>query len=108
VHPEDGGRFEPLEPTPRPTRPPNGVPKEEAIDIASAEVPKDEGWELFDAFPAPLGEMAVSPESDSWSAALPANLWVWSVEFIRDDMVIAVFVHYLEGSVLGTAQYIVN
>jgi hypothetical protein len=108
VHPEDGGRFEPVEPTPRSTQPPNGVPKAEAIDIASAEVPADEGWELFDAFSAPLGEMAVSPDSDAWSAELSADLWVWNVEFIREDMLISVYLDYVDGSVLGTTRSIVN
>jgi hypothetical protein len=106
VHPEDGGRFEPVEPTPRPTPPPNGIAEDEAVELATPEVPEDEGWEFLQAYAAPLAEMPVTPDSAPWLRDLPPDLWVWNVWFVRDDMVLEVYVDYVDGSVLGTVQSI--
>jgi hypothetical protein len=99
VHPEDGGRFVPVEPTPRPTPPPGAIATDEAVELATAEVPLDEGWELLHAFPGPLGEMAVDLDTTPWAIELSPGLWVWNVEFTRGDMSIAVFLDYVDGSV---------
>jgi hypothetical protein len=108
VHPEDGGRVEPVDPTPRATAPPEGIARDDAIEIATGEIPDDEGWELLDAFDGPLGEMAVDPDSQPWARDLSPDLWVWNVEFIHGDRAFAVFLDYADGTVLGTAEYIVD
>jgi hypothetical protein len=108
VHPEDGGRVEPVEPTPRPTPPPDGIAEANAVEAATGEVPENEAWELWGAFPATIAELPLTPDSAPWSVDLPADHWVWFVQYAREDVMLEVFVDYLDGSVLGTQQGIFN
>jgi hypothetical protein len=43
-----------------------------------------------------------------WARDLAPDRWVWRIFFIRGDKGIDVVLDYLDGSVLGTVEYIVN
>jgi hypothetical protein len=108
VHPDDGGLVAPVEPTPRPTPPPDGLAQDEAVSAATADAPAADGWELLGAMPATVAEVAPDPESDGWARDLAPDRWVWFVQFARDDLARDVFVDYFDGSVLGSVEYISN
>jgi hypothetical protein len=108
VHPEDGGRFEPVEPTPRPTPPPGGIAESDAVRFAEGEAPVREGWELLGVMPGSVSEFRIGRESEPWTRDVPPDQWVWLVQFARDDVARDVFVDYLDGSVLGMSEYRYN
>ena len=109
VHPEDGGRVEPVTPGPAATQPADGISEDEATDIARAELSQPDDWTLSATEAGPLeGMMSGTYMDQGWARDLPPDRWVWRVFFIRGDAGLDVIVDYLDGAVLGTAQYIIN
>jgi hypothetical protein len=53
-------------------------------------------------------ERMMAYEDLEWAAGLPRDLWVWRVFFIRGDRGVDIVLDYLDGTVLGTAEYILN
>ena len=102
IHPDDlPVPDEPEAPAPRPE---DGITRQEAVDVALEEVPEGEDWELWGALPAVVSELGLSVDSAPWSAKLTDDRWVWLVQFAREDVMLNVYVDYLDGSVLGTQQ----
>jgi hypothetical protein len=106
VHPDDlPPPEEPEAPAPRPE---DGITRQEAVEVALEEVPEGEGWELWGAVPAAVSELHLTPDSAPWSTELTDDHWVWLVQFAREDVMLDVYVDYVDGSVLGTEQGIFN
>ena len=109
VHPEDGGRVEPATAAPEPIPPADGIAEDEAVEIARAELPEPDEWELGVTEAGPIGQvMGGTYLEQDWGRELPGDLWVWRVFFVRGDEGIDVVIDYLDGSVLGTASYTAN
>jgi hypothetical protein len=109
VHPEDGGRFVPPTPLPSVTPPPGGISVDDATDIALAEVPEPDTWAVGVAEAGPLERMMDGTYLDAdWAAGLPGDRWVWRIFLSRGDAGVDVVLDYLDGSVMGTVEYIVD
>jgi hypothetical protein len=111
LHPEDGGRFEPTPPLPSVTPPPGGITKDEATEIALAEVDRPARWEVAHAEAGPIGRVEPHVLEDpyyEWARDLDPDRWVWRVFLVRGDRGVDIIIDHLDGTVLGTAEYIVN
>jgi hypothetical protein len=109
VHPEDGGRFVPPTPYPSSTPPADGLSREEAVAVARAETDARDGWEVVVAESGPVGQIMPDVLAyDDWAQDLAPDKWVWRVFLVRDDQGVEVIVDYVDGTPLGTAEYIVN
>ena len=111
VHPEDGGRFVPPTPFPSTTPPPSGLTESEAIEVASSHLDHPDAWDIGVAEPGSIGQLLpfVLDDPDyEWATDLAPDRWVWRVFAVRGDEGIDVIIDYVDGSVLGTARYIVN
>lgn len=111
VHPDDGGRVEPPTPQPSATPPPNGIAEDEAVDIARGTLEEADEWEIFLIDSGPIDRVFPHVLEDpyyEWARDLLPDRWVWLVFFVRGDEGIHVIVDFLDGSVLGTAESIVN
>ena len=111
VHPEDGGRFVPPTPYPSVTPPARGIPEDEATDIARGEVAEPAAWEIVVVESGPIGRVmphVLEVDGYDWVQDLSPDRWIWRVYLVRGDEGLDVVIDYLDGSVLGTAAYIVN
>lgn len=111
VHPQDGGRF--VEPTPYPSvdAPGGEITREDAVEIAIAHVTEPGEWEVVHVEAGPIGRIlphVLKDDHYGWAAELLPDVWVWRVFLVLGDRGIDVIVDYLDGAVLGTAEYIVN
>jgi hypothetical protein len=107
VHPDD---REPVVegPDPIPVAPPEGISEEEAVATARGEVDEAQEWE-FSAEAGPLSQLLpMEWETHEWSRDLPADLWVWRVFLVRGSQGSAVVIDFVDGTVYGVAEYIVN
>lgn len=106
VHPGD---LEPLpEPTPAATAPPNGISGQEATGIAFAEVEDPQAWDVFGVQAGPLATFLPDFEDYEWSRDLSPDRWVWVVAFVQGDQSVDVYVDFVEGTVLGKLEGIIN
>jgi hypothetical protein len=107
LHPADGGRFS-LAPEPSSTPPPDGLSRDEAISVAHALLPAADGWEVAVAEAGPLGRVLQHFDGADWAVGLAADLWVWRVFLVSGGRGTDVVIDYVDGSVHGTIDYIVN
>jgi len=107
VHPEDGGRFS-EQPVPSATEPSGGLSSEDAVDVALGELPDEEEWEVISATAGPFGGLQLTEDNYPWAAGIPSDLWVWNVFLVRGDQGLDIVVDFLDGTVYGTVEYIVN
>lgn len=111
VHPDDGGRFVPPTPYPSSTPPVGGIPEAQALEVAFKQVDQAAGWDVQVVQAGPIAQILPFVLDDGnyeWAQHLSADRWVWRVDLVRADRAIDVVVDYLDGSVLGTVEYIVN
>lgn len=111
VHPDDGGRFVPPTPYPSSTPPIGGISEAQALDVAVGQVDQPTEWNVPVVEAGPIAQIlpfVLDGSSYEWAQDLSADRWVWRVELVRGDRAIDVVVDYLDGSVLGTVEYIVN
>lgn len=111
VHPDDGGRVEPPTPQPSTTPPAGGVSRTQAIEAGRAHVEDGHEWRLAVADAGPIGQViphVLEDDHYEWAVGLVADRWIWRVHLVRGDEGVDVVVDYVDGSVLGTASYIVN
>lgn len=111
VHPADGGRFSPPTPFPSVPAPSGEISELTAADIAFAHVGDAGTWELVAAESGPIGRVLPHVLEDShhdWAIDLSADRWIWRVFLVRGDEGVEVVIDYVDGTVLGTASYIVN
>ena len=108
VHPADGGRFFVTAPPSAAPAPSDGISREEAVDAARAAVPDADEWEVTGATAGPLGQVAPYVEDTDWARDLSADLWVWQVSFVRGDRGVYVVIDFVDGSVYGKVESIIN
>jgi hypothetical protein len=111
VHPEDGGRFVPPTPYPSSTPPAGGVTRAEAVHVALATLDDPDGWKVTVRDPGPIGQVlpfVLDNGYYEWVKDLRPDRWVWVVGMIRGDEGIDVVIDYVDGTPLGTVEYIVN
>lgn len=111
VHPEDGGRFVPPTPFPSVPAPSGGVSELTASDVALAHVGDADVWQLVVVESGPVGLLLPSVLEDGryeWAIDLSPDRWIWRVHLVRGDEGVDVVIDYLDGTVLGTASYILN
>jgi len=109
VHPEDGGRFVPPTPAPSVTPPAGGISADEAEAIARGTVDEPAAWEAVTRIAGPLERVFRGRYEDlGWATGLPDDLWVWRIFLVRGDEGVDVMIEYVDGTVLGTIDYIVN
>ena len=111
VHPDDGGRFVPPTPYPSSTPPIGGISEAKAVEVARGQVDQPAQWTVPVMEAGPIGKVlpfVLDGRKYEWAQDLSADRWVWRVELVRGDRAIDVVVDYLDGSVLGTVEYIVN
>jgi hypothetical protein len=67
-------------------------------------------WDVVSAEVGPIGQVLPDvPDPDhDWARDLSPDRWVWRVFLVRGDEGIDVVIDYLDGTVLGTMEYIVN
>lgn len=111
VHPEDGGRL--VEPTPHPSvhAPAGEITRDDAVETAIAHVTEPGEWEVVHVEAGPIGRIlphVLEDDHYGWAAELSPDRWVWRVFLVHGDRGVDVIVDYLDGAVLGTAEYIVN
>jgi hypothetical protein len=106
VHPDDGGRYSPTESsTPAP---PDGISGDDAVTIAREALSVGEAWEVIVVAAGPLGQLMPYRAEDDWAGDLSADLWVWQVFLVRGDRGAHVWIDYVDGSVYGITETIVN
>jgi hypothetical protein len=111
VHPDDGGRPVPPTPFASVPAPSGGISKLTASDVALAHVGDAGAWQLMVVESGPIGRVLPDVLEDShveWAIDLSPDLWVWRVFLVRGDEGVDVIIDYADGTVLGTASYIVN
>lgn len=105
VHPDD---VAPPSPTPAAPEPSKGVGEAAAIEIALGAADADVAWEVSVADRGPIFRVMPHWEDQEWGAAVGPETWVWRIHLVSGDRGLDVIVDYLDGSVHGTAAYIVN
>jgi len=107
VHPDDGGRFSPT-PVPSSTPPPAGISRDDAVSVAHDLLPAEEGWEIRVVEAGPIGRVLPHFDGAEWAEDLLPDTWVWRVFLVRGDEGTDVVIDYVDGSIHGTIDYIVN
>ena len=107
VHPADGGRFS-VEPESSATAPPDGVSRNDAVDVACGLLPDGESWEVRGVEAGPIGRDISMWEEQEWAHDLSADLWVWRVSLLKGDRGVDVVIDFVDGSAYGMAEYIVS
>jgi hypothetical protein len=108
VHPDDGGRYSPT-PAPSAPEPSDGISRKDAVSAARDALPDAEEWDVHVVEAGPLGRVALSGWADSdWGRGLSADLWVWRVFLVRGDRGADVVIDFVDGSVYGITEGIVN
>ncbi|HEX5040702.1 MAG TPA: hypothetical protein VFW95_11270 [Candidatus Limnocylindria bacterium] len=102
MHPDDVGRFTPL---PTPTLPP-GASEADAIEAARAVLPEPDEWQIEVTPPGPIANLLSEWTDYEWGRGLPADHWIWPISAERDDEGVAIIVDYVDGTVLGTLEYL--
>jgi hypothetical protein len=107
VHPEDGGRFVP---TPGASGPPpsGGVARTDAIEIARQLLPEPDEWTLQVVRSGRIGQLLSDWNDYDWARKVSAEDWVWLIFAVRDDRGVHTFIDYVDGTVLGSTEGIVN
>lgn len=111
VHPDDGGRFVEQTPYPSVSAPAGAITQDDAVEIAIAHVSEPGEWEVVHVEAGPIGRIlphVLEDDHYAWAAELSPDHWVWRVFLVRGDRGVDVIVDFLDGAVLGTAEYIVN
>jgi len=108
VHPADGGRFEPPQPAERAPAPPDGISRTDAVDAALGALPDAGEWEVLIAEAGPLGQVVPTWEDYEWAGDVTADRWVWRVFLARGDRGAEVVVDFVDGSVYGVIDLILN
>ena len=72
------------------------------MDAARAALPDADEWEVTGATAGPAGQVALIPGD------LPADLWVWRVSLRRGDRGAYVMIDFVDGSVLGKVDSIID
>lgn len=111
VHPADGGRFVP-EPEPSapatPGETPAGISRATAVDAALDALQDTAEWEVAVAEAGPIGQIRPGWEDAEWGRGLPADLLLWRVFLVSGDASAEVIIDFVDGSVYGLSQGIVN
>lgn len=107
VHPADGGRFS-EEPELSAPAPPDGISRDDAVDAARGVLPDAEGWEVLVVEAGPLGQVEPGWEAYEWAHDLSADLWVWRVFLARGDKGAQVMIDFVDGSVYGVTESILD
>ena len=116
VHPDDMPEVveEPAAPA---EPPPDGISADEAVAVARdalAEGPDHEpaawedDWEIAPPQAGPVEQALPGREVWNWARDLPPDMWVWSVSFYRGDQGAQVIIDFVDGTVYGIAEYILN
>lgn len=115
VHPADGGRFadgpEPsasAPPNETPDETPAGISREDAVDAALNALEDTAEWEVAVAEAGPLGQVRPGWEDYEWGRGLAADVLVWRVFLTSGDLSAEVVMDFVDGSVYGASQGIVN
>ncbi len=108
VHPDDGGRFTTPTPFPMTSPPPAGVTRADAIEATLAWLPADLDWTIASVEVGPIGRVAPIWEIGDWSRDLSADEWVWKVFAKRPDYGVEVYIDFVDGSVLGFLENVVD
>jgi hypothetical protein len=105
VHPQDWGRFTPV---PEPGEPTNGLSETEAAEAARAGLPEPHEWaiQIWDA--GPIGDFYPEWKEHDWGRGISADHWVWTAEAVRGDRGVSLFIDYVDGTVLGTIEFILD
>ena len=109
VHPSDGGRV--FSPTPEPTvgpTPPHGVSIDVAVAAGRAALPDAGPWNLDMVRAVQLWQLHPGWEQHEWADGLSRDRWVWSAFFSSGDRGFEVLLDYVDGTVLGSIEYILN
>jgi hypothetical protein len=109
VHPADGGRFSEKPQVSAPPEPADGISRNDAVDAALDVLPDAEDWDVHLVKAGPLGQVALPGWEDTdWGRGLSADLWVWRVFLVRGDRGADVVIDFVDGSVYGVVEGIVN
>jgi len=105
VHPEDWGRFTPV---PEPGEPSNGISESDAAEAARDGLPEPDEWAIQVWEAGPIGDFYPDWKDHDWGRGLSADHWVWIVEAVRGDRGMGLFIDYVDGTVLGTIDFILD
>jgi len=116
VHPDD--MPEVVEEPPAPAEPPpDGISAEEAMAVAREALaegpdhdraPWEGDWEVGPAQAGPIDQAVFGRGSWNWARDLPPDLWVWSVYHSRGDRAAQVIIDFVDGTVYGIAEFILD
>lgn len=103
MHPEDWDRYSPV---PRPGEPANGLSADEAIEAARAGLPEGDEWNVHLSGSGLIGDFLFPDYRDAdWVRELPADQWVWALSAERGTDAVAMFIDYVDGTVVGTIEH---
>ncbi len=87
-----------------------GLSEEEAVGVARAAGPLAAAGRLANAEAGPLGEVFTARNEFDWSRDLPPDKWVWVIYLVAENEEDGslVFVDYIDGTVYGIVDGIVN
>lgn len=107
VHPADDGRIAAPQHVPA-LPPPDGISRQEALDAALGSVPEADAWEVRAVTAGPVDEVGSMWQFDEELGDLPPDLWVWRVYLVRGDRGVDVAIDFVDGTVYGDVELIVN
>ena len=105
VHPDD---VPPPTPAPSPSRPSTGIDESAATRIALEAADQGIEWVVVAATAGPVFRVAPHWEDPAQGDAPPAETWVWRVLVVSGDRGLESIIDFVDGTVLRTAELIVN
>ncbi|MGH2445597.1 MAG: hypothetical protein ACRDGD_06105 [Candidatus Limnocylindria bacterium] len=108
VHPADGGRVSEL-PDPSVSAPPDGISRNDAVDAARDVLSDEDAWKVILVEAGPIGQVLPAGwDIYEWARDFSADLWVWRVFLTHGDRGVDVVIDFVDGSVYGVVESIVN